>query len=129
MNLPEKLKLVKCSKDYPYKFILANTQESVTIDARKLGAEEQLKADQETYTQALEKIKELKSINESHRKLNGELRERIKELEETALTKEEAGFIVEYFGVTDSASDFYLNSIPFYTQVIAKLQKIIGKEK
>jgi hypothetical protein len=106
---------------------MSNLTDEQMIQVRiNTAVDEALSANNEKWE---EKIKELGSINESHRKLNGELRERIKGLEETALTKEEAGFIVEYFGVTDSASDFYLNSIPFYTQVIAKLQKIIGKEK
>jgi len=66
-----------------------------------------------------DEIKNLRLINESHQKLNGELRERIKELEELMPTKEESMWLLDRIGI---AKYFIVNH-----SVIAKLQKIIDK--
>lgn len=65
------------------------------------------------------RIKDLEAINEAHRKLNRELRERIKELEELILTKDEALWLLSRIGV---AKYFIINRY-----AVAKLQKIIDK--
>jgi hypothetical protein len=56
-----------------------------------------------------------------------ELEAENKELKENIPTKEEAEFIIKHFSVTDETCDLYLNSIPLYIQLIAKLQKIACK--
>lgn len=78
-----------------------------------------------------EKIKELEAIEESHRKLNGELREWIKGLEELIPTKEEAEAII--YKLEDCTCpltpDEGFNCVACYdyrTTALAKLQKIIG---
>jgi hypothetical protein len=79
------------------------------------------------------RIKDLESINESHQKLNGELRERIKELEElldNIPTKDEAIKAKDYLIRTHKPSTYGIHSILnecTLCNFIAKLQKIIDK--
>jgi hypothetical protein len=74
-----------------------------------------------------EKIKELEAINESHRKLNGELRERIKELEALIPIKEEARKLLivmqDYENETDNPDD---NIPAWWKRIRVNLQKIAG---
>ena len=70
-----------------------------------------------------DRIKDLERINESHQKLNGELREQIKELEETALNKDEAEALL--LALESYVFCLYGNKkLPDWA---AKLQKIIGE--
>ena len=66
-----------------------------------------------------DRIKDLELINASHRIENGELQERINELEELMPTKEESMWLLDRIGI---AKYFIVNH-----SVIAKLQKIIDK--
>ena len=73
-----------------------------------------------------DEIKNLRLINESHQKLNGELRERIKELESLIPTKEEAKKLIVL--LTEVYVENYDKAFRETAQSgFAKLQKIIDK--
>jgi hypothetical protein len=69
-------------------------------------------------------IKDLERINKSHRIENGELRERIKELEELMPTKDEATFGICSFHLYDSG--VCMQNCPFYKKQINPMEHCKG---
>ena len=124
---------IQCEFEHDGECFDIECHSNTRYNASVLGAKEQLETDQLVVNDLVthivglkgqiegyqDRIKDLERINESHRIENGELRERIKELEELMPTKEESMWLLDRIGI---AKYFIVNH-----SVIAKLQKIIDK--